>query len=89
MLKTHSASQTCSLQEQINQAKPGDCIELPQGIYHPGTLILPHGGDEQNPIVIKACPGHRVILRGDAPLLGDWEKVDSHIWRMQIPLTYT
>lgn len=88
ILKTHPSASTQSLQQLIEQAHAGQCIELTEGVYRPGTLVLRQGGESGNPLVIQAKPGHHVVLRGDAPLPGKWEPVDGRIWRMGIPTTY-
>ena len=89
MIKTSTKTQSCLLQEIIDRAKPGESIQIPHGVYHTNKLILKNGGDEKNPIIIEPCPGDHVVFRGDAPLPGDWEKFNTHVWRMKIPLNYS
>ena len=82
-------SQTQTLQQRLDYARPGQCITLDQGVYHlDQTLILRHGGNAENPLVIQGKPGEKVVLRGDAPLPGEWESLGDHCWRMAIPLSF-
>ncbi len=89
MAQLTEQTQTQTLQQRFDDARPGQCISLDQGVYHlDQTLILKQGGTAAEPLVIQGKPGECVVLRGDAPLPGQWESVGDDCWRMAMPRTF-
>jgi len=48
----------------LNNAQPGDIIQLADGVYSPGTLSITRSGTAQNPIVIRGTSQQGTILDG-------------------------
>jgi hypothetical protein len=55
----------------------GQTLEIREGRYHEGQLMLAHDGRPDAPIVIRAYPGEHVILDGTDPALADLTNWDS------------
>jgi len=54
----------CTPQAAADRAGPGDIIEVREGVYGPGTLVLRKGGTAGEPVVVRSAPRRAAVLVG-------------------------
>jgi hypothetical protein len=61
-----TASSIANLSAALAQAKPGDHLQLADGVYSGGTIRATRSGTAQKPITISAANRGRSTLTGKA-----------------------
>src|SRR4051812_8344236 len=67
-VKTNAQFRISGLGEQVQKARPGDTIRIPNGNYKDAQLVLAGKGEAGKPIVVIAEAPGRVILSGNSYL---------------------
>lgn len=67
-----------TLAEGVKAARGGDTITVKAGTYHE-SVALTQMGTAQQPTVMRAAPGERVILSGFAPVAG-WQPYRGQVY---------
>lgn len=66
-----------TIQERVNQASPGDIVEIPGGVYFE-TVRFPRGGEPGKPIVLRAESGQTVVINAGQLLEVNLEPVPGY-----------
>lgn len=82
--KACSLDSPCALIEGLNQAQPGDEVNLLGGVYYEGEIALPRSGEPGAPITIRGYPGEDAIMDGADPQVFDWTAYGKGIFQTEI-----
>lgn len=78
-----------SLQQGVDQLKPGDILLIASGTYRERVEVK-RGGTAKAPVTISAMPGARVVVTGADLLPDGWTRHDdgaySHAWPHRFPI---
>src|SRR5690606_13633826 len=71
-----------TLAGRVARARAGEVIELPPGVYRPGTLRFRHSGEPGRPIVLRAAEPGTVVIRGSREVRS-WQRLpgDAPVYR--------
>jgi len=70
-----------NLQVAVDLLGPGDTLFILEGTYRQKVKKNYLRGDDGNPIVITAYPGHKVIIDGTVDIIGVWEHFEGNIYK--------
>lgn len=69
-------SQPMNIQSLLNNASPGDIVEIPGGVYFE-QLHFPKSGEPGKPVILRGAPNEIVVINAGQPLKANWEAVSD------------